>query len=137
MKELNAEKIAEQIKALVDENKQLKAKNAQYEKMLSKPEPEHHICDLMPIGETFCGLEVVEHDNTDGMSVNVKLGDRTEWMWDSTARAIYDSEMELRELRRMKPVVRAARNFYYDPNATTRLSLDMACREYKSELKQP
>ena len=77
----------------------------------NEPEPktEPHICDLMPIGDTFCGLEVAGHDAKSNLSIGFKREDSPEWIWDSTARAIYESEMELRELRRMKPVVEAAK----------------------------
>ena len=60
----------------------------------------------MPIGETFCVLKVVDAEDGDSPSVIiVGESDDSEWINETTAKAIYNAEMELRELRKMNPVI--------------------------------
>lgn len=116
-----------------------------------EPKPEPHICDLMPIGDTFCGLKVVDHDRTpDGVSRPISISpcdDDNEWINDSTAKAIYEAEMEIRDLRRMKPVVEAVKQWMINDASTaspTKISetteplykLMVAYREYESKLAE-
>jgi hypothetical protein len=97
--------VAERIKAVLTENEQLKQRVAELESTQT-PKPEPNICDLMPIGETFCGLKVVDAEDGDSPSVIiVGESDDSEWINETTARAIYNTEMELRELRKMNPVI--------------------------------
>lgn len=141
--------VSEQIALMMQENERLKKRVAELEKPEPKPEP--HIYDLMPIGETFCGLKVVDHDRMPNrVSRQIAISpcnDESEWINDSTARAIYEEEMELRELRRMKPVVEAVKQWVIDDVSTaspTKISetteplykLMVAYREYKSESEQ-
>jgi hypothetical protein len=92
--------VTEQIALMMQENARLKQRIAELESTQT-PKPDPRICDLMPIGETFCGLKVIcttnntfRHDGVDG-------GDESEWIGETTARAIHKAEMELRELRKM------------------------------------
>jgi hypothetical protein len=103
--------ITEQIALTMQENERLKKRVAELEEPEPEPIPEPHICDLMPIGETFCGLKVVEHNKSrlDGFNVAFAFENGPiRWVFSEVSKAIYESEMELRELRRMKPVVEAA-----------------------------
>jgi hypothetical protein len=129
--------VTEQIALMMQENERLKKRVAELENQEPEPEPEqkHRMCDLMPIGETFCGLEVADHDDMDGMSVNVKSGDRTEWLWDSTAKAIYEAEMELRDLRRMNPVIDVVEVFLR--GLTGREAVEKVFKKYLSKSEQP
>ena len=63
--------------------------------------PDLHICDLMPIGDYFCGLEVTEHNRENIFSaLRVDSANDFDWLGAEIAQSIYDAEMELRELRR-------------------------------------
>jgi hypothetical protein len=93
--------VTEQIALIMQENTQLKQRIAELEAAGQlEPDPEPNICDLMPIGETFCGWEVVLHDEEDSLPICIKAEGRGEWIFKSTAKAIYEAEMELRELRK-------------------------------------
>jgi hypothetical protein len=97
--------VTDQIALIMQENTQLKLRVAELESTQT-PRPKPNICDLMPIGETFCGLKVVDAEDGDSPSVIiVGEGDDSEWINEATAKAIYNAEMELRELRKMSPVI--------------------------------
>lgn len=132
--------ITEQIALTMQENERLKKRVAELEEPKPEPKPEPHICDLMPIGETFCNLEVVDHDRTpDGVSRPISISpcdDDNEWILESTAKSIYESEMELRELRRMKPVVEAVKQWVSDDRGETRNAVSYAYCEYETQLEQ-
>ena len=102
--------VSEQIALMAQENQRLKKRVSELEELKQsepEPEPDAHICDLMPIGETFCGLEVVMHDREKAaIKFKARDGD-TAWLFGLIAKSIYDAEIELRELRMMEPMADA------------------------------
>jgi hypothetical protein len=93
--------VTEQIALIMQENTRLKQRVAELELQDCERDLTLNICDLMPIGETFCGLRVICTTNNAFRHAGVDGGDESEWINETTARAIYKAEMELRELRKM------------------------------------
>ena len=126
--------VTEQIALMMQENERLKKRVAELEEPEPKPEP--HICDLMPIGGEFCRLKVDNNDRRAKVCV-VKMATKNDydWLGAEVAKAIYESEMELRDLRRMKPVVEAVKRWVSDDRCETRNAVSDAYCDYKSELK--
>ena len=94
--------VTEQIALMMQENTRLKQRVDELEAVgILESKLDSNICGLMPIGETFCGLKVICTTNNAFRHAGVDGGDESEWIDETTARAIYNAEMELRELRKM------------------------------------
>jgi hypothetical protein len=93
--------VTEQIALIMQENARLKQRIAELDLQDCKRGPTLSIRDLMPVGETFCGLKVICTTNNAFRHAGVDGGDESEWIDETTARAIYNAEMEIRELRKM------------------------------------
>lgn len=92
------------IRLIMYENKRLKERVAELEasKGQAKPaqESKKPICDLMQVGEVYCGLRVgAKSGGVIEAPIYFEAGDYGQWVNEPTAMAIYHAEMELRELR--------------------------------------